>query len=456
MYSRGLPSFDRDSQTLMSGKMKTPVTDVRAVEAFRAFGFLWGVRVMMFDGGERTFVSASRGGVRAAEETALEDCLFGLTQAATSAWNLRFTAELEANGSFVHEGVSVRADGTVTDGRRVGNLGVLRFGHEIEGDILRLRFSGIDTVVVEWKPGLARDAAISVIYDIRERRRSLPKVGLDPSTERLRKKAKARIDEVIRDLATVLARADLPAGRAKLAGYLANGGMAPAGSALLSIAPRLLVNKSYIQKAFGDIQRFHERTSQVDRTARLFEELIELAVVDGKLNARQLFALYELGLHLLYSLPRITAMISAIQTGRDPVEAAAEADRLEREAAERRMREQLDRERRRAAWEEARAAGEDPGPDPSTDPGFDDFEFEEVRVATSVPAALIPMMAVLGLAEITDEKSLRTAWTTKVRQCHPDTLPPGSSPEALEEATQAAAECNMAYSLLLDFVRGRK
>ena len=450
MYVRGLPSFDGDSQTLVHRKFKTPISDLMSVERVSAFGFLWGVRITRFGGGARACLTASRGPKRDRDEAMLEEALFSVMEAASLYWKRVFTSGLEEGGSFSHAGVTVRAGGGVSGHGVSADLGKGRFGHEIEGDVLRLKFAGSEMVTIDWEPGLARDAALAALYDIREKVRAMPRSKVDPGTENLRRKARARIDETVRDLAAVLSRSDVPRGRAKLAAFNAVHGLRPAGQSFMQVADRLLIRKSYIQKAFADIQRYHERTMQMQRPARLYEELIELAVHDGKLNARQLFALYEIGLHLLYSLPRITAMISAVQTGRDPAAAAAEADRIEREAEARRHAEWLKREERMREAEAQGRAYE------AEDPGFEDFEPNSEKAVAAVPAALVPVMAILGIEVLTDEKALRAAWTARVRACHPDTLPPGSPREAVDDATQATAECNMAYSLLLDHIRNSR
>ena len=249
----------------------------------------------------------------------------------------------------------------------------------------------------------------------------------------------------------MLFRSDLPSGRAKLQAFCVQNGLQPVSVQFLANAPKLLIQKSFIQKTFGDIQRYYDRTMQPRRSADLFEELVRLGEHDGRLNARQLFALYEIGLFLNYSMPMITAMISAIISGGDPWMAAEAADMAERERADQRREYQHE-----ADAECGRGFG---GNDrvPPQDESFDGFEdFDSIDAPPPVvPAALVPMLAVLGLTSVSNERELRNAWTAKLRQCHPDRLGASASSEEFEEANQAAAEVNMAYSVVLEFLRSR-
>jgi hypothetical protein len=452
MHCRGLPSFDPDSQTLVHQKFKTPIKDIRGIERVSRFGFLWGAKIVETGGREFVCLVASRGAKRDADEAALEGALMAVMEAAYAYWATVFTRSFEENGEFHHDGVKVTAAGDVSGVGGAGNIVCGRFTHEIDGDVLRLRFLHDAKVgVIEWRPGLARDAAISVLYDLREKKSKVaPRPGISAGTDALRRKAKQRIDVVIRDLAAVLSRGDLVSGRAKLQSFCMANGLQPVGDQFLITAPKLLVKKSFIQKSFEDIQRYYERTMQPQRAAELFEQLIRLGEYDGKLNARQMFALYEIGLFLSYSMPRITAMISAVLTGGDPWMAAEAADIAEqqREEQQREWREQVHRENAENA--ERAADGGRHAPPPFE--GFEDFD-DFVPTPPVVPLALMPMMAVLGLTVIVDEKSLRAAWTARVRQCHPDRLGPSASPKELEDANQATAEANMAYSVLLEFIR---
>jgi hypothetical protein len=453
MHCLGLPSFDQDSQTLVHQKFKTPIQRIRAIQRVSRFGFLWGVKVVEAGGRELVCLTASRGAKRDADEAALEGSLMEVMGAAYAYWARMFARSLEENGEFIHDGVKVTAAGDVSGCGGAGNLVRGRFTHEIDGDVLRLRFLHDSKVgVVEWRPGLARDAAIAVLYDLREKKeKASPRAGMSTGTAALRRKAKQRIDAVIRDLAAVLSRGDLVSGRAKLQAFCLANGLQPVGDQFLINAPKLLVQKSFIQKSFEDIQRYYERTMQPQRSAELFEQLIRLGEYDGKLNARQMFALYEIGLFLSYSMPRITAMISAIMTGGDPWMAAEAADIAEhqREEQAREWREQQCHEHRADAG--GPAEGRRQAPPPPYE-GFEDFD-DFVPPPPVVPMALTPMLAVLGLTDISDERALRAAWTARVRQCHPDRLGPSASAQDLEDANQATAEANMAYSVLLDFMR---
>ncbi|MCV9964572.1 J domain-containing protein [Pararhizobium sp. BT-229] len=452
MLCRGLPSFDPDGQTLVHQKFKTPLPRIRGVERVSKLGFLWGVRLVEEGGREMVCLVASAGARKAAEEAALEGALISLLEAAYSHWTAEFNRSLAENGEFFHDGVRVTSSGEVSGCGGSGSLAKGRFSHEIDGDVLRLRFLHEAKVgVVEWRPGLARDAAISVLYGLREQRaKASPRKTVSQGTEALRRKAKQRIDAVIRDLAAVLSRGDLASGRAKLQAFCVSHGLQPVGDQFLASAPKLLIQKSFIQKSFEDIQRYHERTMQPQRSADLFEEFVRLGEHDGRLNARQLFALYEIGLFLSYSMPRITAMISAIISGGDTWMAAEAADMAEREREAQRQE-----YRREADGPQAGARGEGPdGRVPPQGDGFEDFD----RIGAQppvVPAALVPMLAVLGLTAVSDERALRNAWTAKVRQCHPDRLGPGASSEELDEANQTTAEANMAYAVVLEFLRSR-
>lgn len=451
MLCRGLPSFDPDGQTLVHQNFKTPLPLIRGVERVSKLGFLWGVKVFEEGGRDRVCLVASVGARKVAEETALEGALISLMEAAYSHWTTEFTRSLAENGEFFHDGVRVTSAGEVSGGGGSGSLAKGRFSHEIDGDVLRLRFLHESKVgVVEWRPGLARDAAISVLYELREQKaKAAPRKTVSQGTEALRRKAKQRVDAVIRDLAAVLSRGDLTSGRAKLQAFCVSHGLQPVGDQFLLNAPKLLVQKSFIQKSFEDIQRYHERTMQTQRSADLFEEFVRLGEHDGRLNARQLFALYEIGLFLSYSMPRITAMISAILSGGDPWMAAEAADMAERE-----------REQQRRDQASERAAGRDAGGfgghgrAPPPNDGFEDFE-HVMAPPPVIPSALLPMMAVLRLSELGNERGLRSAWTARVRECHPDRLGSTATPEQLDEANQATAEANMAYSVILDFLRSR-
>ncbi|MDW9481136.1 hypothetical protein GOB57_21050 [Sinorhizobium meliloti] len=414
------------------------------------FGLLWGVRITEDGGRERVCLVAVVGAKRAAAETVLEGALIAVMEAAYSYWVSEFSRCLEQNGEFHHDGVRVTASGEVSGSGGSGSLARGRFSHEVDGDVLRLRFLHDAKVgVVEWRAGLARDAAISILYGLRERRvRTWPRPAPSPGTEALRRKAKERIDVVIRDLAAVLSRGDLASGRAKLRAFCVANGLRPVGDQFLAAAPKLLVQKSFIQKAFGDIHRFHERTMQLQRSADLFEEFVRLGEHEGRLNARQLFALYEIGLFLSYSMPRITAMISAILTGGDPWMAAEAVDMADRGREEQRRDYQGEENGGGGSWWNGGGAGRVP---PSGD-GFGEFDRIDVPPRV-VPAALVPMLAVLGLTVLADEKALRNAWTAKVRQCHPDRLGPAAGSDELAEANQATAEANMAYSVVLEFLR---
>jgi hypothetical protein len=452
MHCRGLPSFDPDSQTLVHQKFKTPIQVVRGIERISRFGFLWGVKVIEDGGRELVCLVASRGAKRDVDEASLEGALMAVMEAAYAYWATSFTRSLEENGEFHHDGVRVTAAGDVSGCGGAGNIVRGRFTHEIDGDVLRLRFLHDAKVgVVEWRPGLARDAAISVLYDLREKKaKASTRPGISAGTDALRRKAKQRIDAVVRDLAAVISRGDLVSGRAKLQAFCVANGLQPVGDQFLMTAPKLLVQKSFIQKSFEDIQRYYERTMQPQRPAELFEQLIRLGEYDGKLNARQMFALYEIGLFLSYSMPRITAMISAVLTGGDPWMAAEAADiaELQREEQMREWREQRHHENPENAERAADRGRQVPPPFE----GFEDFD-DFVPPPPVVPLALMPMMAVLGLTVIADEKALRAAWMARVRQCHPDRLGPSASPQDFAEANQATAEANMAYSVLLDFTR---
>ncbi|MBY3433888.1 J domain-containing protein [Rhizobium laguerreae] len=411
---------------------------------------LWGVKLVE-DGVERVCLVASRGAKKDADEAALEGALMAVMEAAYVYWTALFTRSLEDNGEFRHCGVRVTASGEVSGCGGAGSVVRGRFTHEIDGDVLRLRFIHDANVgVVEWRPGLARDAAISILYDLREKMaKSSFRPGISAGTDALRRKAKQRIDIVVRDLAAVLSRGDLVSGRAKLQAFCVANGLQPVGDQFLSTASKLLVQKSFIQKSFEDIQRYNERIMQPQRSAELFEQLIRLGEHDGRLNARQLFALYEIGLFLSYSMPRITAMISAVLSGGDPWMAAEAAEIADRHREERHRAQ--DEQRRRENPDDGGFA--DGGR--QVPPPFDDFgEFDGFEASPqAIPLALMPMMAVLGLTVVADERALRAAWTARVRQCHPDRLGPSASRQELEDANQATAEANMAYSVLLDFIR---
>nr|WP_250807089.1 hypothetical protein [Neorhizobium tomejilense] len=421
------------------------------MERISMFGFLWGVRVTEFSGIVRSCIAASRGERRAFDEDLLERTLFSLMEGAHSYWRKRIETEMKTSGAFIHRGVTVLAAGEVISEGIAGTLLRGRLGHEIDGDVLRVRFVSSAAVnSIAWRPGLARDAVISVLYEMKEKFDKLGKSRPDPGTESLRRKAKLRTDDVIVRLAAVLARTDLIDGRARLAAFCSARGLTQPDEGFMAVSSGLLIRKSFIQKSFEHIQRYNERTLQSHRSGELFEDLIKLAAHDGKLNARQLFALYEIGLHLDYTLPRITAMISAVQTGGDPRSAAEASDRREAEEAIRR-----DQARTQRA---ANGQGPTEGAEHAARPrdGYEPFEDFDVPPPPVIPYSLIPMMEVLGIDVLTDERALRMAWTTRVRACHPDTLPPGSSAEVVDGATQAAAECNMAYSLLLEFLRSER
>ncbi len=459
MLCRGLPSFDPEHQSLSHQKFKTPITKIRGIERVSRFGLLWGVKVVEDGGVERVCLVAATGRKKAEAETALEGALVDVMETAYAHWFSEFSSSLARNGEFHHDGVRVAASGEVSGCGGSGSLYKGRFSHEIDGEVLRLRFFHDSKVgVVDWRPGLARDAAISVLYGLREQNaKANPRRTVSQGTDALRRKAKLRIDAVIRDLAAVLSRGDLASGRAKLQAFCVQHGLQPVGDQFLANAPKLLIQKSFIQKSFEDIQRYHERTMQVQRTADLFEEFVRLGESDGRLNARQLFALYEIGLFLNYSMPRITAMISAIISGGDPWMAAEAADMAEREREEQRREHQ--RERNDAGGEDVGGNGFGNGFGgnnrvPPKEDVFEDFDSIDAPPVV-IPAALIPMLAVLGLTAVSDERELRSAWTARLRQCHPDRLGANASPEEFEEANQAAAEVNMAYSVVLEFLRSR-
>lgn len=455
MLCRGLPSFDPEDQSLVHQNFKTPIRNIRSIERVSRFGLLWGVKVVEDGGTERVCLVATSGRKKAVAETALEGALIGVMETAFAYWLSQFSNALARNGEFHHDGVRVTASGEVSGCGGSGSLHKGRFSHEIDGEVLRLRFFHDSKVgVVDWRPGLARDAAISVLYGLREQNAKVkPRRTVSQGTEALRRKAKLRIDAVIRDLAAVLSRGDLPSGRAKLRAFCVQNGLQPVGNQFLANAPKLLIQKSFIQKSFEDIQRYHERTMQPQRSADLFEEFVRLGEHDGRLNARQLFALYEIGLFLDYSMPRITAMISAIISGGDPWMAAEAADMAERERQEQRREYQRETDNGDNENDNANGFG---GNDrvPPQDDGFEDFDSIDAPPPV-VPVALVPMLAVLGLTAVSDERELRNAWTAKLRQCHPDRLGASASSEEFDEANQAAAEVNMAYSVVLEFLRSR-
>jgi hypothetical protein len=455
MLFRGLPFFSPEDQCLVHQYFKTPIVSLRTIERVSRLGILWGVKIVEASGVERLCLVATSGRKKLEVETALEGALIGVMEAAYNYWFSSFSLALAQNGEFHHGGVRVTASGDVAGCGGAGSLIKGRFSHEIDGEVLRLRFFHDSRVgVVEWRPGLARDAAISVLYGLRERKAKLSsRSAVSPGTETLRRKAKQRVDVVIRDLAAVLSRGDLPSGRAKLQAFCIQNGLQPVGDQFLAAAPKLLIQKSFIQKSFEHIQRYHERTMQPQRSAALFEDFVRLGEHDGRLNARQLFALYEIGLFLSYSMPRITAMISAMISGGDPWMAAEAVDIAERERAAQRE------EYQRTEGENHSGAGGAEGYDrpPPHDDGFRNFEdFYNTTISPPIiPAALVPMLAVLGLAAVADERTLRNAWTAKVRQCHPDRLGADASAEELDEANQSTAEVNMAYSVVLEFLRSR-
>jgi hypothetical protein len=451
MYCRGLPFFDQDSQTLIHREFMTPISNLRGVERVSRFGILWGVKLLEDGGRTRVCLVASRGTKRDADDVALEDALMAVMEAAYAHWSTVFTTSLGESGEFHHNGVRVTDAGEVSGCGGSGSVVHGRFSHEIDGDVLRLRFlRDARPGVVDWRPGLARDAAISVLYDIREKRSKVsPRSGVSTGTGMLRRRAKQRIDGVVRNLAAVLCRGDLLSGRAKIQAFCLANGLQPVGDKFLADAHKMLVQKSFIQKSFEDIQRYHQRIMQPRQSAELFEQLVRLGEHDGKLNARQLFALYEIGLFLAYSMPRITDMISAILGGSDPWAAGEAADIAE-----------CERQRHRA--EPPQFQGDvPPGPGnfghgrertAAPGSGFEDFDDLKPPQPT-VPVALLPMMGILGLTAVTDERMLRAAWTARVRQCHPDRLGPDASAHELLEATQATAEANMAYAVILEYLR---
>jgi hypothetical protein len=426
----------------------TPIADIEGMERVSLFGVLWGVRIRTFAGYELTCLVSSRGERKAAEEEDLERTLFAVMEGAHAYWTTKIASELASSKTFEHRGVRISAEGEVSGHGVTGTLFRGRLGHEIEGEVLRVKFVSAAAVnTVEWRPGLARDAIIAVLYEMKEKIDRMGKAKPDPGTERLRRKAKLRMDDTVARLAAVLARTDLIEGRVRLADFCTRRGLTVPSETFIAVAPGLLIQKFFIQKSFEEIQRFNERTMQHRKSADLFVDLIDLAVHDGRLTARQLFALYEIGLHLDFTLPRITAMVSAVQTGDAPNLAAEESDRREAEAAARRET----REDPPQEGEDAEETTEENGGD--ADQGQDAFE-DFGPTPDIIPFALIPFMEILGLEELADEKALRMAWTTKVRACHPDTLPPDAGVDAVEAATRAAADCNMAYSVLLRHLRG--
>jgi hypothetical protein len=449
MLCRGLPLFNRECQTLYHRKFKTSISLIRKVERVSKMGIFWGVRVVEETGVENVCIVASLGAKRVADENELEGTLVSMMGAAYSYWTAEFTRLLAGNGEFFHNGVRVTAVGEVSGGGGSGDLATGKFNHEIEGDVLRLRFIHESKIsVIEWRPGLARDAAISLLYGLHEQR---VKMGgtkkVSQTTATLRRKAKERIDIVIRDLAAVLSRGDLVSGRSKLRAFCSLHGLPPVTDQFLANAGKLLVQKSFIQRSFEDIQRYNERTMQTRRSAELFEELVRLGEYDGRLNARQLFALYEIGLFLSYSMPRITAMISAILSGGDPWMAAEAAEMLRREREEQRHQNAQEHDA-----EKVSGGSDGFYHDASLNDGFEEFD-EPHPLPRGLPAALVPMMTILGLSELGTEKGLRTAWTARVRECHPDRLGPSATAQQLDEANQATAEVNMAYSVILDFLK---
>jgi hypothetical protein len=78
--------------------------------------------------------------------------------------------------------------------------------------------------------------------------------------------------------------------------------------------------------------------------------------------------------------------------------------------------------------------------------------FEPVR-RPFVPPGLSPMLSVLGLDRMVDERTLRVAYHARMRECHPDRLPADADEDARDEANQRSTECNLAYETLLAIIR---
>ncbi len=434
MLFSGLPSFDADTKVFAHRKFALPISEVMKMERATAFGFLWGVKFVDYSGKERICLVAATGRKRAAMEGVLDAELYDAARHASDYWHRKFTDDLSMAGAFTHAGVTVKANGDILSAGISVNLANNRLSHEIDNDTVTLKFrSTANNIDLQWKPGIAMDAGLAAIYSIRENLSRFQSRKVSTTTAILREKARGRIHAVIRDLATVVARTDLLAGRAKLLSFLRDRDLGLPLDSVIAAANKLIIKKAFIQKSFEDIIRYYTRTSQFQKPAELFEELILLAVHDGRFNAKQLFSLYEVGLHLMYSLPRITAMIVAVQTGQDPRAAADEADR--REIEERDRRQEAERLRR----ERCDTAAEDEIHD----------DFEDFEQSVPLPATLVPMMVMLGLHVIADRETLRAAWMAKLKSCHPDTLPPGASREEIEEANRATSEYNSAYELLL-------
>lgn len=448
MFHSGLPSYDPESQSLVHRKFRTPVSAILKCDRASAFGFLWGVSVTEQSGAVRTCLVGSRGETRDQQEVDLEYAMVGVAEAAFLYWSGRFRRALVEDGQLVYRGVRLAISGEVEGYGVVSNLKRGRFSHEIVGETLRLRFAeGGDVRFLDWQPGLAREPLIAILHELRQNRKD----GGHDVTD-LRRKAKDRIGQTIRDLACLFMPKGSAAGREKLVALLRRYGVSPIlNEAFLAVAPKLLIQKTFVQKAFEDIMRYHERTMQNERSYRIFTDFIRLAGSDGDLNARQIFALYEIGLFLGHSVPSITDLIGTVLSIGRPTERHDDPgynfkDEWRSDGV--------------GEKDDARAKADARGPAGGARPGAAGQSRQGEASGSPPPPrrpyvhpVLMTMLRVLSLAEMPDEKALGVAWKAQLRKCHPDTLPMTATKDERDEANAMTVEVNLAYEMLLKEIR---
>lgn len=413
------PVIARHADAFDHGRGSVHFSNVYEVFVDNAFPSV-GVAILLRDGSElkilrKAFFSRVR---IARDASAFADRLLASTR---EYWRAEVERSLKEAGRFRLAGVTLGCEGWIEERGRRRKLDFIGFELERDDPIIRLKF-GSDGGWVEWRAGPASEAIADAVLRIRSGAGARPEVA----TEILRIRARERISSDIRDIACLLARTDVKGGWKKLSDFLERHELPRDVPAVFErSSTSLLVNKSFLQEKFGRVIRYYEKNSIMPKLFLLYRELVQLAEVNGGLTAKQMFAIYEMGLYLSISMQGITDVIKEVTGGLEPFGRADDAPAgAERENFSEKT---ADKGRENAC--------------------------EPPRSRLDVPLFLRPMMETLQMDILADEKQLRTAWTAKVFESHPDRLPVDAPSAEREKATEETARYNAAYTMLLAYVR---
>jgi hypothetical protein len=410
------------------------LSDIKGYSTTNRFGVLYGLDVRTFSGKPIRFTFVGIGMRRQKVEREIDEAIEKLIRKCREYWTAKIQQDLFNTGAFHHEGLTLKKTGEVSSGSKLIRIAAGHLTHEVHGEKVVLQHTlKAKKETLEWSPGIAMTPILDQIYYIRGQLLKLRVLKEDGSPNRLKLRSTERMLDVLAHLAAVIVSPKKPTDFQRLSLYLSGKGARLPTDGFLKVAPNFIRSKGYLQKAFESLQRYHEKNGQQLKAREAFYELAELAMDRGEYSPRQLFALYEIGLFLGFSLPRITAVLSAIKDKQDPNDVAEPNPGFGSGYTNSSGGTQAEPHIVGARCDNHPAGG-------------------AARAAIRFPSALAPMLAILNVVEVYDGEDLKQAWKTAVKQAHPDTLGLGASEAEREAATLATKDINMAYDLLKAFV----